>query len=70
MLGGVGIPADVLPRVFERFYRGESSHDNTIDGCGLGLSIPQWIVAAHRGEIRIDSPTGQPTMVTVRLPLP
>jgi heavy metal sensor kinase len=66
---GQGIPPDKLPRVFERFYRGDSAHSNTVEGCGLGLSIAQWIVKAHQGEIRIDSEVDKVTTVTVRLPL-
>jgi len=64
-----GIPADKLPRVFDRFFRGDTAHGNTIDGCGLGLSIAQWIVKAHQGTIRIESEPGKLTTVTVHLPL-
>ena len=55
--------------MFDRFFRGDPAHSNAIEGSGLGLGIAKWIVSAHRGEIHIDSPTGQPTTVTVRLPL-
>jgi signal transduction histidine kinase len=65
---GAGIPADVLPRVFDRFFRGDPAHSSA-DGCGLGLSIAQWIVSAHEGTIRIESVPGQSTTATVRLPL-
>ena len=64
-----GIAPDDLPRVFERFFRAEKSHNNAIDGCGLGLSIVQWIVRAHGGTIRIDSDMGNLTTVIVHLPL-
>ena len=66
---GPGIPPEKLPRVFDRFFRGDPAHGSDIEGCGLGLSIAQWIVRAHDGEIRIESPPGQPTRVIVRLPL-
>lgn len=66
---GAGIPAALLPRVFDRFFRGDAAHGNTVDGCGLGLSIAQWIVAAHHGTIKIESAPASSTTVTVRLPL-
>jgi signal transduction histidine kinase len=62
------IPPEVLPHVFERFYRGDPAHNSSVDGCGLGLSIVQWIVSAHRGTIKIESGPEKPTTVTVRLP--
>jgi signal transduction histidine kinase len=66
---GPRIPADVLPRVFDRFYRGDPAHSNTVEGCGLGLSIAQWIVSAHHGSIQITSDPNERTTVRVRLPL-
>lgn len=66
---GPGIAPESLPRVFDRFFRGESTHSSRTDGCGLGLSIAQWIVAAHSGTIRIESVPSEFTIVTVRLPL-
>lgn len=66
---GPGIAPEALPRVFERFYRGDPAHSNEVDGCGLGLSIAQWIAAAHSGTIHIDSAPPKLTTVTVQLPL-
>jgi signal transduction histidine kinase len=66
---GTGIPPEILPRVFDRFFRGDPAHESTIDGCGLGLSIAQWIVSAHNGTIQIESVPSEITIVTVRLPL-
>jgi len=65
---GAGIPPEVLPRVFDRFYRGDPAHSQTVDGCGLGLSISKWIVSAHGGTIKIESAPTKSTTVTVRLP--
>ncbi|MGH7951136.1 MAG: sensor histidine kinase [Limisphaerales bacterium] len=66
---GVGISPEKLPRVFDHFFRGDPAHENTIDGCGLGLSITQWIVSAHKGTIQIESVPAKITTATVRLPL-
>jgi len=66
---GKGIPPELLPHVFDRFFRGDPAHSNTVDGCGLGLSIAQWIVTAHGGKIDIASLPDKLTTVTVRLPV-
>jgi len=66
---GAGIPPDILPRVFDRFFRGDPAHNQAVDGCGLGLSIAKWIVSAHHGTIQIESAPAKLTTVTVRLPL-
>jgi signal transduction histidine kinase len=66
---GAGIPPEILPRVFERFFRGDAAHSSALDGCGLGLSIVQWIAVAHHGTVKIESAPGTTTVVTVRLPL-
>jgi signal transduction histidine kinase len=64
---GRGIAEKDLPHIFERFYRG-SKTDKTF-GSGLGLSIAQAIVSAHRGEIRAKSQIGKGSEFTVLLPL-
>ena len=66
---GPGIPPEILPRVFDRFFRGDPAHNSALDGSGLGLSIAHWIVTAHNGQIKIESVPSQQTTVTVRLPL-
>src|SRR2546426_4028871 len=65
---GVGIPPEQLPRVFERFYRGEPSRHQA-DGAGLGLAIARWIAEAHGARIEIGSTPGSGTRVTIRFPL-
>jgi signal transduction histidine kinase len=65
---GTGLSLESQPRVFDRFFRGDSSHSNTIEGCGLGLSIAQWITIAHGGIIQFTSKPNEFTTVTVRLP--
>jgi signal transduction histidine kinase len=66
---GGGIPPEILLRVFDRFFRGDPAHGSTIDGCGLGLSIAQWIVSAHGGKIQIASELSKLTIVTVQIPV-
>jgi len=65
---GVGIPAEHLPHVFERFYRGEPARREA-DGAGLGLAIARWIVDAHGARIDIASAAGTGTRVTISFPL-
>ncbi|MEO6033783.1 MAG: ATP-binding protein [Verrucomicrobiota bacterium] len=64
---GAGIPPESVSRVFDRFFRGDESHNGEVDGCGLGLSIAQWIVVAHDGTIEVSSEPKKSTVVTVRL---
>lgn len=64
---GAGIASELQSRVFERFFRGDTSHSNVVEGCGLGLSIAQWIVVAHNGSIQFASEPGRLTTVTVKL---
>jgi signal transduction histidine kinase len=66
---GAGIPPEILPRVFDRFFRGDVAQGSTTDGCGLGLSIARWITTAHHGEIHLTSTPEKTTEVTVRLPV-
>jgi two-component system OmpR family sensor kinase len=63
---GVGIAAEDLPRVFERFYRSDKSR--TSGGNGLGLSICQAIITAHGGTIEVASEPGSGTTFTIHLP--
>jgi signal transduction histidine kinase len=65
---GIGIPADQLPHVFERFYRGEQARqERNGEGAGLGLAIAHWIADAHQATIDISSSTSG-TEVVVRFP--
>ncbi|MEO5986747.1 MAG: HAMP domain-containing sensor histidine kinase [Candidatus Limnocylindria bacterium] len=65
---GPGIPADELPRVFERFYRGTNTGDARASGSGLGLAIVRSIVEMHGGEIDLSSVVGEGTVFTISLP--
>ena len=66
---GIGIPAEKLPHIFDRFYRVRASHTNAIQGLGLGLSFVSWIVNAHGGSIEVESEEGRGSKFTVSLPL-
>ncbi len=65
---GVGIPADQLPRVFDRFFRGRNVVGR-IYGTGIGLAGVRQIVEQHAGSIALDSAEGRGTTVTIELPL-
>jgi two-component system phosphate regulon sensor histidine kinase PhoR len=65
---GVGITADALPRIFERFYKADRSRQRDGDGAGLGLAIARHTVEAHGGHIGVESELGKGTTFTVVLP--
>jgi two-component system heavy metal sensor histidine kinase CusS len=65
---GVGIPADALPKVFDRFFRVDSSRSQGSGGTGLGLAIVQSIALLHGGNVQIWSQPGQGTRVTLHMP--
>jgi signal transduction histidine kinase len=64
---GPGIPADELPRIFDRLFRGDTSRAER--GLGLGLSLVKAIVEAHGGSVEVESDSGRGSVFTVRLPL-
>lgn len=66
---GVGIPANALPRVFDRFFRVDTSRTQASGGTGLGLAIVQSIMILHGGKVEIESQLGQGTRVILDVPL-
>ena len=64
---GPGIPQEVLPHIFERFYRGEDPPEE--QGSGLGLAIAKTIAEAHGGSVEIESHPGEGTRMSLHLPL-
>ncbi len=65
---GMGIPANELPHIFERFYRVDRSRHKAIDGTGLGLSIVKHGVGFHGGSIRVVSTLGEGTEFIMKFP--
>lgn len=67
---GPGIPQDVLPRIFERYFRVEGRASGGPGGMGLGLAIARAIVLAHGGELTAESPRGSGARFVIHLPRP
>jgi signal transduction histidine kinase len=66
---GIGIPAAEQTKIFEKFVRGAASKDASIQGAGVGLAMARQIVAAHGGDISVESRPGEGSVFTVMLPV-
>ena len=66
---GIGIPAEVLPRIFERFYRVDKGRSREMGGTGLGLAIAKHILLQHGGRVWVDSSPGEGSVFHFALPL-
>ncbi|MCM1039635.1 MAG: ATP-binding protein [Roseburia sp.] len=66
---GIGIPAESIDHIYERFYRVDKSHSKEIEGTGLGLAITRSAILMHRGSIKVVSEEGEGTTFTVKIPL-
>lgn len=67
---GYGIPADVLPHIFEKFYRVPRLEDADVPGTGLGLALVREIVELHGGHVTVESELGVGSSFSLSLPLP
>ena len=65
---GIGMAPDVIPHIFERFYRGDPARSSMVEGAGLGLSLVKWIVDRHEGGIEVQSSVGRGSSVAIWLP--
>jgi two-component system phosphate regulon sensor histidine kinase PhoR len=65
---GEGIPAEHLPRIFERFYRVDRARSREMGGTGLGLAIVKHLARAHGGEATVSSAPGEGSAFTIELP--
>jgi heavy metal sensor kinase len=67
---GAGIPPEIQPHIFERFYRGDPARTRTgqSDGAGLGLALSRWIAQVHRGDVTLVSSSEQGTTFSAFLP--
>lgn len=65
---GIGIPAEAIPRLFDRFYRVEGAQGRTHEGTGIGLSLVHELVKLHSGTVTVDSKVGAGTTLRVRIP--
>lgn len=65
---GIGIAAEEIPRLFERFHRIEGAQARTHEGSGIGLALVQELMRLHQGRIDVDSEPGRGTRFTLRLP--
>lgn len=64
---GQGIAPEELPKIWDRFYRGDASRSS--EGSGLGLSMVQWIAQVHHAQVQVESQPGQGSCFTVTFPL-
>ena len=65
---GCGIPAEHLPRLFERFYRVDKARSRNLGGTGLGLAIVKHIIQAHQGTVTVESAVGEGSVFTISVP--
>ncbi len=66
---GIGIPPEIRPRIFDRFYHLEKSGDNLFSGLGIGLAITRQVIEQHHGKLEVESRPGRGSTFTMILPI-
>jgi signal transduction histidine kinase len=66
---GIGIAAEDVPHIFDRFFRVDKARSGELGGVGLELSIASWVAEAHRGSIEVQSTAGTGSVFRIHLPL-
>jgi signal transduction histidine kinase len=66
---GIGIPQEMLPKIFDRFFRVENGTTRTISGTGLGLALVKEVISAHKGRVWVESTLGQGSTFFFTLPV-
>jgi PAS domain S-box-containing protein len=67
--GGIGIPIDAIPQLFDKFFRADNSETRQIRGTGLGLALVKQIIEAHHGQVRVESVPGKGSTFSFSLPV-
>ncbi|MGC8855809.1 MAG: ATP-binding protein [Anaerolineae bacterium] len=65
---GIGIEAEALPHIFDRFYYRDQSGEELVGGLGLGLAITRQVILQHKGRLEVVSTPGQGSRFTILLP--
>ena len=65
---GIGIPADILDKIDQPFFKGDKAHSQGADGFGMGLAICKSVMQHHHGSLRFESVEGEYTTVIMRFP--
>jgi len=66
---GIGVPEDMLPFIFDRFYQTNQNQNHDVQGSGIGLALTKELVTLHKGNIEVDSKEGEGTTFTISFPL-